>query len=74
MKRFGILVLFLLAQQGLSADRPAGRVVWWGSARVDPMNPHTRNTNGVVEVNREILTKAKEVAAFFWIGVALTSD
>ena len=77
MNRFGILLLLLmplLAAPGRCADRPAGRVVWWGNARVSPKDPIPPSTNGVIEINKEILTNAVDVATVAWTSIALKSD
>src|SRR5262249_50101487 len=68
---FGILFLLLIslaAELGRCADRPAGRVVWWGWGVMDPASRHT---NGVVENGREAITNAVAITADDLRGMGL---
>jgi hypothetical protein len=73
-KCLGALLLFLcgfLNNQSPAADMPAGKVVWWGR----PAFPNDfRETNGIVEIDDEILSNVVSVASQMWQTLLLRND
>jgi hypothetical protein len=55
----------------IAASPPAGKVVWWGW---DIFSENGRQTNGVVEINDEILSNVVSIAAHTWDTLLLRDD
>jgi hypothetical protein len=71
---FLVLLLFgVLSQMALSADVPAGKVVWWGK---DDFWKHyySDHTNGLIECGDEFVTNAVAIAGATWNGLVLRRD
>jgi hypothetical protein len=62
LRILSLLAPFLLAQQALCADLPAGKVVCWGQQVLlhETYSPHT---NGVLESNDEVLSNIVAITA-----------
>src|ERR1035441_6801431 len=56
-----LLFPLILAQQALCADLPVGKVVWWGKD-VFPRATYSEHTNGVIEIDNEVLTNVVAIA------------
>jgi hypothetical protein len=68
-----LLLPFILAHQALCADLPAGNVVWWGKD-VFPRATNSEHTNGVIEIDNEVLTNVVAITPGQTEGLALKSD
>ena len=68
-----LLFPLILAQQALCADLPVGKVVWWGRD-VFPRATYSEHTNGVIEIDNEMLTNVVAIATRQEQVLALKND
>ena len=76
LKRLRVVFFLLplaLQQQTLCADLPAGKIVWWGRD-VFPRATYSEHTNGVIEIDNEVLTNVVAIATRREQVLALKSD
>jgi hypothetical protein len=67
------LLPLLLATWAFCAEPPAGKIVWWG-LDISGGGSDTPHSNGVVEIDGEILTNAIAIVGGSGQGLALRSD
>jgi hypothetical protein len=68
-----LVFALVLGPKAFCAARPAGKIVWWGRDIVF-RGTYSEHTNGVVEIDNEVLGNVVAIAAGPSQGLALKSD